>query len=330
MHWEHVFLDRGKVRPVWRFFFSIALMVLAYLVVGIVLGFLLGPEAVTPSPQGLDFLLQFFSVNLLLLPALLVVFKFLTGVFERKPLVSVGLAFHARWSRELAIGLALGAITMLWVAVSERTLGLAVFQWFTPQSVGGVGMVLASGALLLMAAVTEELMFHGYPFQRLVDWLGPVAAVLITSFLFGLTHLGNPNHTWISTLNTALAGVAFAVAYLRTRSLWMPIGMHFTWNLMQGVVLGLPLSGLDFPATLLRTRVAGAVWLTGGAYGPEGGFLATAAIMAATLYVLLSKRIYLTEDMRRLTSSEIPPDSQPLGLGLDFVKDDGAGEDKPK
>ena len=330
MHWERIFLDKGLVRPVWRFFFSVALIVSAYVVVGLTLGFLLGPKVVSPSARGLDFLLQLFLVNLLLLPALLAVFKFLTSAFEKKPLGSMGLAFHAGWSRELALGLALGAAMMLGIAVFERALGLASFQWSTSPSALGAALVAGSGVLLLMAAATEELTFRGYPFQRLVDWLGPIPAVLAVSATFGLAHLGNPNHTWASALNTMLVGITFAVAYLRTRALWMPIGMHFIWNFLQGVILGLPLSGLDFPVTLLRARVGGAVWLTGGAYGPEGGLLASAAIVAATLYVLFSKRICLTEDMRRLTSSELPPASQPFGLGLDFAKGDGAAEDEPK
>ncbi len=330
MNWERILLDRGQVRPVWRFFFSVALIALAYVVVGIVLGFLAGPEILTPSPQGRAFLLQLFLVNLLLLPSLLVVFKFLTGAFEKKPLGSVGLALHTRWKRELGIGLALGAAMMLAIAVSGRVLGETSFTWAAPPLLYRDLWVAGSGALLLVAAATEELTFRGYPFQRLVDWLGPVAAVLLTSAVFGLAHLGNPNHTWISTLNTMLTGVTFAVAYLRTRSLWIPLGMHFSWNFMQGVVLGLPLSGLDFPVTLLHARTGGTRWLTGGAYGPEGGLLATVAIVAGTLYVLLSKRIYLTEDMRRLTSGELPPSRPSLGLNLDFPNGDGAAEDEPK
>ncbi len=330
MNPEGILLDRGQVRPVWRFFFSAALIVLAYLVVGIVLGFLFGPEIISPSARGLDFLLQLFLVNLLLLPALLAVFKFLTSAFEKKPLGSVGLALHTGWKRELGIGLALGAAMMLGIAVSERASGLVSFQWSAPTSARGAALVAGSGVLLLMAATTEELTFRGYPFQRLVDWLGAIPAVSVASAIFGLAHLGNPNHTWISTLNTALIGVTFAVLYLRTRSLWMPIGLHFVWNFLQGAVMGLPLSGLEFPATLARARFNRAVWLTGGAYGPEGGLLATLVVVAATLYVLLSKSIYLTEDMRRLTSSAPSSERQPLGLGLAIPKGDDVAEDEPK
>ncbi len=329
MTWERIFLNRGQVRPVWRFSFSVSLIVFAYIVVGLTLAFLFGPKVINPSSVGLAFLVQLFLINLLLLPALLGVFKFLTSAFEKKPLASVGLALHSAWKREFAVGLVLGAAMMLGIAMAERALGLASFQWAAPTSGRGAALLLSSAVLLLMAAATEELTFRGYPFQRLVEWLGPAAAVLVTSAIFGLAHLGNPNHSWISTLNTMLVGVTFAVAYLRTRSLWLPIGMHFIWNFLQGVVLGLPLSGLDFPLTLFRARAQGAPWLTGGAYGPEGGLLATAAIAAATLYVLCSKRIYVSEGMRQLVLSP-PAADAPLSLGLASAPRDEPGEDDPK
>ncbi len=91
----------------------------------------------------------------------------------------------------------------------------------------------------------------------------------------------------------------------------------------------MPLSGLFFPA-LCSARVEGPVWLTGGAYGPEGGLLATVAVVAGTLYVLCTKRIYLSEEMRQLISLRRVPEAERLGLGLDFGKRDEAGEDAPK
>lgn len=330
MKWEDIFLDRGRVRPVWRFFFSIALIVLAYVAVGVTLGFLFGPKVLNPSARGLEFLLQLFLVNLLLLPALLAVFKFLSQAFEKKTLGAVGVAFHDRWKSELGLGLALGGAMMLGIAAAEGALGLASFQWAAPASGRGGALLASSAAVLLMAAMAEELTFRGYPFQRLVEWLGPAAAVCVSSALFGLGHLGNPHHTWTSTLNTMLVGVTFAVAYLRTRSLWLPIGMHFIWNFLQGVVLGLPLSGLDLPLTLFRARTGGATWLTGASYGPEGGLLGTAAVVAATLYVLFSKRIYVSEGMKRLLSGSLGAAGAPLSLGLDSEPRNEAAEDKPK
>ena len=233
---------------------------------------------------------------------LLGIFKFLTGTFDRRPLGSVGVAFHSRWRAELGRGLVVGAVMILLVAGLEAALGLAHFGWRT-ESPGRIlmgGGVL--GFLLLVAATNEELVFRGYPFQRLMDAIGPVGAIAVFSALFGLGHLANPDHTWISTLNTMLVGIPLAVAYLRTRALWMPIGIHLAWNFVQGYTLGLPVSGLDLPACVFTSVVSGPRWVTGGAYGPEGGVLATGVILATTFYLLASRRIYITEEMKKLVS----------------------------
>ena len=162
-----------------------------------------------------------------------------------------------------------------------------------------------SFALFAVAAANEEAVFRGYPFQRLVESITPVGAIAVTSALFGLAHLANPHRTWISTLNTALVGIPFAVAYLRTRCLWMPIGMHFIWNFLQGFFLGLPVSGLTVPASVLTARVRGPIWLTGGEYGPEGGLLALGPILVVTAYLSFTKSIYTSEEMKALVFAPV-------------------------
>jgi hypothetical protein len=76
--------------------------------------------------------------------------------------------------------------------------------------------------------------------------------------------------------------------------------MHFVWNFLLSFFLGLPVSGLTLPVSVLTARVRGPIWLTGGQYGPEGGLLATAAIIAAAVYLLRAKSIYTTEEMKTL------------------------------
>jgi membrane protease YdiL (CAAX protease family) len=312
MTWEKIFLAQGHVRPLWRFFLSASLVFFAYLVSSVALAFTLGiSRAGEPG-----FFLYRFVGYLYLLPALLGAFMLLSKLFEGRPLVSVGLALHPRWKTELGVGLAIGGAMMFLVALSERALSLAHFPWSHPLTTHPAAMTIFLSVLLMLAAMTEELMFRGYPFQRLVESLGPVPAVALMSVFFGVAHLGNPNHTWISTLNTMLVGVTLGIAYLRTRSLWLPFGIHFIWNFVQGIVLGLPVSGLGFPVTFFHARVEGAAWLTGGAYGPEGGLLATVAIVAGTLYVLFTKRIYLTEEMRHLVFGPPAPDVALSSLGL--------------
>ncbi|TVQ93827.1 MAG: CPBP family intramembrane metalloprotease [Deltaproteobacteria bacterium] len=166
--------------------------------------------------------------------------------------------------------------------------------------------------VLYAAAATEELIFRGYGFQwfatsfarlaryvlHLFDvyaydldrWclrLSYGALALLSSALFGVVHLTNPSANLISTINTALAGIWFAVLVYRTRTLTWAIGAHLGWNHAQALIVGTPLSGLDsdelglsFPS-LLSTSTRGAEWLSGGGYGPEGSIATTLAMLLA-------------------------------------------------
>jgi membrane protease YdiL (CAAX protease family) len=301
---ERVFLKSGQVRPIWRFFLSAVLIVFAFLAVGLILGVALSILGYRPS----EVLFLSYS-RLLFFPVLLALFAILTSSFEKKPLGSMGLAFLSGWKMELGLGLIVGAAIMLAVGGVEAWLGLVEFSW-AGGSAGAVAWGVPLFVVMAVAAADEEMVFRGYPFQRLVDAVGPAPAVILTSAFFGLAHLSNPSVTWISTLNTALVGVPFAVAYLRTRMLWLPIGMHVSWNFIQGFVLGLPVSGLMVPESLLRADPRGAVWLTGGAYGPEGGLLATALIFAVTAYLLCSRSIYIREDTKKLVFGPAPSPSE--------------------
>jgi len=143
-----------------------------------------------------------------------------------------------------------------------------------------------SSALLLFGAAGEEMMFHGYAFQLLVRHMGPFATILPVGVAFGLAHLGNQGSTLMGFLNTILWGVLLGYACYRSGALWMPIGMHFGWNVM------LPLAGANLSGFTIRIMGyalhpnAGSFW-SGGAYGPEGSVLTTAA--AAALFWAVSR-----------------------------------------
>ncbi|MBS1911741.1 MAG: CPBP family intramembrane metalloprotease [Bacteroidetes bacterium] len=189
-----------------------------------------------------------------------------TRLYDRMPAAWAGLGLHRWTARELLAGLALG-------------LSMALVAWAPIAAVGGVsaGQGWSSRDLgyfiptMILLAAGEEVLFRGYLFQRLVEIIGPVAAVLGSALLFALGHYGNPNATMLSTAIIFIGGIFFALCYIRTGSLWLPIGAHAAWNLVLGKVLGLPVSGLDFGGSLLRTGIASPAALTGGDFGPEGG-----------------------------------------------------------
>jgi hypothetical protein len=112
----------------------------------------------------------------------------------------------------------------------------------------------------------------------------------VMSALFGAVHRSNPNASLLSTVNTAAAGLLLSWAYMKARSLWLSYGIHLGWNLGLGFIFGFPLSGLHL-ASLWTTQVTGGDRILGGAYGPEGGLLATFIFSTAAVIVSSSPGI---------------------------------------
>jgi hypothetical protein len=168
--------------------------------------------------------------------------------------------------------------------------------------------LLVSLAIFASAAAFEEALFRGYILQTFtragLAWL----AICGTAALFAMVHLGNPDANWVSTTNTALAGVWFGLAYLKTRDLWFPFGMHLMWNWAQGAVFGIEVSGLKdiAPATLLKEIDRGPAWLTGENYGIEGGIACTVAIVVSIALIHFLP-IKADEEMVAMTSGESVP-----------------------
>jgi 8-oxo-dGTP pyrophosphatase MutT (NUDIX family) len=145
-------------------------------------------------------------------------------------------------------------------------------------------VVFAADALALLAvAVSEEVVFRGYLLRALAAWRGPLVGVLATSVLFALVHSLNPNLNGLALLNLALAGVLLALAVERTGALWLAIAYHFAWNLTEGSILGMPVSGMAWNGLLTTIRPSGPALLTGGLFGPEGGLVATAILLLSLL-----------------------------------------------
>jgi hypothetical protein len=125
---------------------------------------------------------------------------------------------------------------------------------------------------------------------------------------FAFAHFNNPSANWVSVTNTALAGIWFGVAYLKTRNLWFPFGIHFVWNWLQGAVFGIPVSGITeiTTAPMLQQTEKGSEFLTGGGYGVEGGFACTIALIVSTASIYFLPLLKPTEEMLALTDQENP------------------------
>jgi membrane protease YdiL (CAAX protease family) len=205
------------------------------------------------------------------LAGILVLTWALMRYLDRQPLASLGLQARGGLLR-LLLGFGLGAGLIGLVFVTMTTAGWLVAEPGRPDLLPFLASALSWAAL----SFVEELTFRGYILQGLAKaWIMP-AAVAVSSLLFGIVHLIDPNAQLLAVLNISVAGLFFAVAYLVTRSLWLPAGIHIGWNLAEIHLLGFPGSGHTEPS-LLHSTVGGPEWLTGGVFGPEGGILGLAA-----------------------------------------------------
>lgn len=141
--------------------------------------------------------------------------------------------------------------------------------------------------MLAPAALAEELMFRGVPIVALDRSIGRGAAVAITALAFALTHAGNPSVTTLSIGNICIAGVLLGVVFFAPGGLWTATGLHLGWNWAMAA-LDAPVSGLALRIPFINYDPGHPAWLTGGAFGPEGGILATMVLGGAT--ILAAKR----------------------------------------
>jgi membrane protease YdiL (CAAX protease family) len=201
--------------------------------------------------------------------------------------------------RDVLFGFIIGGLTMSAVVGSMAACGwyhghLQVIRpvlWRSLEDAGG---------LYLAIAISEELIYRGYFLQTLERRWGTDIAFAATMVTFGLTHvtIAIPNATLTLRLIGALsiaveAGILFAAAYLLTRRLWMPIGLHWAWNFFQGPVFGAPVTGSIDSMTVFRSTISGPPWATGGPFGPEASIPALTigtAIGLIMLYVAVRKR----------------------------------------
>jgi membrane protease YdiL (CAAX protease family) len=205
------------------------------------------------------------------------------AIFESRKLADLGLHWRPGASNRLLVGGAMGALAAALVILSPVLLGLAQFHSLDRPDVSWRGSLFLP-VLLFCGAMGEELVFRGFVLQYLIRGWGPWTALLSTGVLFGILHDGNPGATWLSDLNTAGFGVLFGYALLRSRDLWLPIGMHFGWNVALPF-LGVELSGLTIRVTGYElVWKSGDLW-SGGKYGPEASVLTSLVILLLFLAV---------------------------------------------
>jgi membrane protease YdiL (CAAX protease family) len=252
-------------------------------------------------------LISFVVPNFILL-VLALLFGWLCGkFFEDLPFRALGISLTKNWLRDLFFGLAIGAVSIFLAVLIAFSFGGMRLEFNSPAGASAILQTLAiSFAIFFIGATAEEAYFRGYVLQTFsraeLVWF----AIAFTSVFFSFAHFLNPNVSGIAKFNTALAGVWFGIAYIKTRNLWFPLGIHFAWNWIQGAILGIPVSGITeiTTAPLFSETEKGNEFFTGGNYGIEGGIACTIAIIFSTVLVYFIPFLKPTEEMLKLTSEE--------------------------
>jgi hypothetical protein len=204
-------------------------------------------------------------------------------IYHQMGVSAIGLGWNRGSADNFALGL-LGGIGAACAALAPALLAGAAHFTHTSGERASISAAVFLGVFLLVGSAGEEILFRGFGFQTLVAAFGQTAGVAVCAVLFGLVHMGNPGANWLGIANTMGFGAVFGYAFLRSRDLWLPIGLHFGWNFTLPL-FGERVSGLTMNVTGYEmTWTAGALW-SGSAYGPEASLLATGVLVLLFLYV---------------------------------------------
>ena len=266
-------------KPLWRRIidFPLVAMVIALAVVTLcfTIAILAGKYLVPPIPGFTPNL----TFDLIAIPLLILAYALLIRRLGARPRDDYR---DPAALRHLALGLGAGfLIFSLAVGVAAllgvyRITGRGDLTDFLPALLGAA----------IFPAISEELVFRGILFRWIEEFGGSWLALLLTSVFFGAAHLKNPNASTIAAIGIAFeAGVMLGAAYMLTRSLWLPMGLHAAWNFTQGEIYDIPVSGTNAHG-LVEAQLSGNPLLTGNGFGLEASLIAIVIATAFGLWLL--------------------------------------------
>jgi membrane protease YdiL (CAAX protease family) len=262
---------------------------------------LVAPDLANPgnSTNALAFIQNATISESLTLVGLLIALLITSRWIDRRPFADYGFHFSRAWLLDLLFGLALGAILMTGIFLSEWQLGwvriTSTFQGFSDMPFAL--SILWPLGLFVAVGIFEELISRGYLIINLAEafnfeFLSPTVALVLawtlSSALFGLAHAGNPNASAISTLAITVAGLLLGLGLVLTGDLAIAIGLHITWNFFQGNVFGFPVSGTSTnTASFIKVAQLGPSAWTGGDFGPEAGIIGLIAMAVGVVLLVI-------------------------------------------
>lgn len=264
--------NNGRPRAGWRLLLQFVLFLLFVLIMMLAKGFLISSslKIYEAFAMGIAGVASVWSAAIIL---------------DKRPLSEYGLGWNSVWKQELALGLGLGTLAMTVIFLIQWSAGwltITGFGWERAASPPYYLWILSYLLAMIIIGFYEELIFRGYQILNMVEGFqsqtislktASLLAILISSIIFGLLHAGNPNATLISTLNIVFAGVILAIPFLVTGRLAVSVGIHISWNFIQGGLYGFSVSGTSFRGSIIQIRQTGESYLTGGNFGPEAGLI---------------------------------------------------------
>ncbi len=207
--------------------------------------------------------------------------------------------------KEAAAGAALGFLMIITVVII-----LYLLDYLRFGDINELSEIYNGLRIAILSGVVEEVLFRGLVFRLIQKMFGTWFALIISSLLFGFSHLANPNATlWSSTAITIEAGILLGTVYIITNRLWAPIGLHFGWNLTQGGIFNIPVSGHDVGG-IIQVRLIGDSFFSGGSFGLENSVIAVilcSTVAGVMLYkaVKAKKIIKPFEEYYKVTTSNL-------------------------
>jgi len=189
--------------------------------------------------------------------------------------------------KRFSLGVFIGFSVILSFTASLYFLGYAKVSVNT--ALPEASIFLQEVFISLIIVYNEELIFRGYMLNTSRK-SGLWPSIVVSSATFGVAHMGNPNINVLAVLGLIVAGFLLAVSFLVYEDIWVPLGLHFMWNLTEERIFGMPLSGLSPRSWIFRVELTGPSWITGGNFGPEGGAL---PIIIELVVILIVFRFWL-------------------------------------
>ena len=251
-------------------------LVIILLTTGFDLNALSNQEEISNVVKGVSFLLPLKIIEFL---SMMLCFWLFVRFIDRKSFESIGLTLKG-YENDLRLGLALGAGM---IAIGFLILFILGFLSVDGFSFPIISIILYL-ALFIVVSFHEEIMMRGYVLNNLMQSMNRYVALSISSFIFMSIHLLNPNVNFLSVINLFLAGIVLGIYYIHKPNLWLPIGMHLTWNFFQGPIFGFEVSGIE-TKSIIGQSIKGNEIITGGAFGFEGSIIATILIVTMILYL---------------------------------------------